>query len=167
MNNQIDFGQALYMSLAACKYTDSQLNKMMSAWSTSNQTEESFTELLDMYGNETKASALARLNTSYAGAINLRPFQTPVGAELESALTQANKQTVSTNAVQRTRAAIKRYRDNLAKVSGATLCSTFTRGAVVSILSDEELNSLQGHTEQKDNSLNLQYQSWASWKSQH
>lgn len=104
------------------------------------------------------------LQESHASALNIRLPQTQTGKEIESALEDANKKTVEIDGLKRTRAAIKRYRDNLAKVSGAQLVSAFTGGRAVNILSDEELAALDRHAYAKDNTFRMEYEAWSSFK---
>ncbi len=98
-----------------------------------------------------------------ASSMNIKPLLSKTAQVINDNLVDINNShTVKTNPIQRTRDAIKRYKDNLAKVSGATL--TNARYTNIDILSPDEIASLDRFASAKQNTLNMEYNSWASFK---
>jgi len=149
-----------------CKLSEDQVQTIVKRYfepiASKNGGKAAFMAIFNEYGSGEPSQMLA----SYASTMNIKPLLSRTAQVINDNLEDINNtHTVKTNPIQRTRDAIKRYRANLGKVSGATL--TNARYTNIDILSPDEIASLVGTQSAKDNALNMAYQSWSSYRDFH
>lgn len=92
--------------------------------------------------------------------------QTQIGQTISDNLAEIAQTKISADPLERTRAAIRRFRANLQKISGATLTSAFCPHET-SILSDEELSTVKNKWAEMDIARSNELTRWNSYARAH
>lgn len=109
---------------------------------------------------------VSRVRYESRAGINYSLPATQRGKQITSALEEISKETISTDRVARSRAAIKRFRENLSKGAGCTLRSAFCPRET-SVLSDDELDEIKARYDCKDANRGNELIKWECFARSH